>query len=80
MFLLSRITNCTGGWAVGCGQPPLVEVTSVVGAGAGRVGGAGQGTLVSWSDLRLRSRGKEEVEEEEAASSTHFLLRSSGDS
>ena len=51
MFLLSRITNCTGG------QPPLVEVTSVV--GAGRVGGAGQGTLVSWSDLRLRSRGKE---------------------
>ena len=70
MFLLSRITNCTGG------QPPLVEVTSVV--GAGRVGGAGQGTLVSWSDLRLRSRGKEE--EEEAASSTHFLLRSSGDS
>ena len=74
MFLLSRITNCTGGWV---GQPPLVEVTSVV--GAGRVGGAGQGTLVSWSDLRLRSRGKEE-EEEEAASSTHFLLRSSGDS
>ena len=54
MFLLSRITNCTGGWV---GQPPLVEVTSVV--GAGRVGGAGQGTLVSWSDLRLRSRGKE---------------------
>ena len=52
----------------------------MVGAGAGRVGGAGQGTLVSWSDLRLRSRGKEEVEEEEAASSTHFLLRSSGDS
>jgi len=41
--------------------------------------GAGQGTLVSWSDLRLRSRGKEE-EEEEAASSTHFLLRSRGDS
>ena len=74
MFLLSRITNCTGGWV---GQPPLVEVTSVVGAGAGRVGGAGQGTLVSWSDLRLRSRGKEE---EEAASSTHFLLRSSGHS
>ena len=70
MFLLSRITNCTGG------QPPLVEVTSVEGTGAGRVGGAGQGTLVSWSDLRLRSRGKEE----EAASSTHFLLRSSGDS
>ena len=70
MFLLSRITNCTGGWV---GQPPLVEVTSVVGAGAGRVGG----TLVSWSDLRLRSRGKEE---EEAASSTHFLLRSSGHS
>ena len=75
MFLLSRITNCTGGWV---GQPPLVEVTSVV--GAGRVGGAGQGTLVSWSDLRLRSRGKVEEEEEDAPSSTHFLLRSSGDS